>query len=132
MADTPESRRNFLATIALAFVSAGGLWRYLTPCTSKLRTVAVRLRKADLPAEGALVCREERVALLRDGELVYALSLVCTHLGCSVIVTADGLACPCHGSRFDRKGRVLQGPADRPLTRLEIEERNGFIEVYNA
>lgn len=108
------------------------LWRYLTPGIARRRTVAVRVRRSALPAEGALVFREERVALLSEGETVYALSLVCTHLGCSVTVTADGLVCPCHGSRFDRAGRVLHGPADRPLSRLELEERGGIIEVFGA
>ena len=108
------------------------LWRYLTPGIARRRTVAVRARRSDLPAEGALVFREERVALLSEGETFYALSLVCTHLGCSVTVTADGLVCPCHGSRFDRQGQVLHGPADRPLARLELEERNSCIEVYRA
>lgn len=108
------------------------LWRYLTPGIARRRTVAVRVRRSALPAEGALVYREERVALLSEGETIYALSLVCTHLGCSVTVTADGLVCPCHGSRFDRAGRVLHGPADRPLSRLELEEQGGFIEVYRA
>jgi len=132
MANAPQSRRNFLATLALAFASAGMLWRYLTPGIARRRTVAVRVRRSALPAEGALVYREERVALLSEGETIYALSLVCTHLGCSVTVTADGLVCPCHGSRFDRAGRVLHGPADRPLSRLELEEQGGFIEVYRA
>lgn len=130
MANSPQSRRSFLATVTLALASTGLLWRYLTPRTVKRRTVAVRVPRADLPAEGALVYREERLALLREGESVYALSLVCTHLGCSVTVTADGLACPCHGSRFDRQGRVLQGPADRPLPRLATAELGGIIEVY--
>jgi cytochrome b6-f complex iron-sulfur subunit len=108
------------------------LRRYLTPGIVRRRTVAVRARRSDLPAEGALVFREERVALLREGKTFYALSLVCTHLGCSVTVTADGLVCPCHGSRFDRQGKVLHGPADRPLARLECEEQGGFIEVYRT
>jgi Rieske Fe-S protein len=59
----------------------------------------------------------------------YALSLVCTHLGCTVTVSSREMACPCHGSRFDRQGRVLNGPADRPLKRLPVEERYGMIEV---
>lgn len=130
MANTPQSRRNFLKAIALALVPAGMLWRYLTPRTVKRRTVAVRVQRADLPAQGALVYGDERLALLREGEVIYALSLVCTHLGCSVTITADGLACPCHGSRFDRQGGVLRGPADRPLARLEFAEHNGIIEVY--
>ncbi len=49
---------------------------------------------------------------MRDDSGFYALSLVCTHLGCTVTVTEDDLACPCHGSRFDRQGKVLKGPAD--------------------
>jgi len=89
----------------------------------------VRVPKTDVPVEGALVFSQERVALLRDGETVYALGLLCTHLGCTVTVTSSGLSCPCHGSRFDRQGRVLKGPADQPLNRLKVEEHDGIIEV---
>lgn len=76
--------------------------------------------------------REQRIALMRTGESFYALSLVCTHLGCTVAVTETGLSCPCHGSRFDQRGLVLQGPADKPLQQYSIEEHNGIIEVYGA
>lgn len=31
----------------------------------------------------------------------------CTHLGCDVTPDAEGFFCPCHRSRFDRAGRVL-------------------------
>jgi cytochrome b6-f complex iron-sulfur subunit len=46
------------------------------------------------------------------------LSPVCTHLGCLVDVEGTELVCPCHDSAFDREGRVLRGPAQRPLRRL--------------
>jgi Rieske Fe-S protein len=58
--------------------------------------------------------------LVREEEDFYALDLTCTHLGCTVTVTPTELVCPCHGSRFDRQGTVLQGPAERPLRRLEV------------
>jgi Rieske Fe-S protein len=50
------------------------------------------------------------------------LSKKCTHLGCSVqwnatLVTWD---CPCHGSRFDPEGNVVNGPAQRALERIEV------------
>jgi glycine/D-amino acid oxidase-like deaminating enzyme/nitrite reductase/ring-hydroxylating ferredoxin subunit len=77
------------------------------------------------PGEGAIVHHEGgKVAGHRrdDGTLV-AVSTRCTHLGCQVKWnTAErSWDCPCHGSRFSPEGRVLQGPAVRPL-RLEAEE----------
>lgn len=55
-----------------------------------------------------------------------ALSLTCTHQGCTVAPQADGtFQCPCHGARFDRDGKVLQGPATKPLARYGVEQRSG-------
>lgn len=120
MADTHQSRRNFIGT--LISLAAGGwlLGKFLTPRLRRKKTL-LTLAKSELPLEGALVYREARVAVLRRGESVYALNLVCTHLGCTVNVTPTGLICPCHGSTFDREGRVLEGPADRPLERYVVE-----------
>ncbi|MFD9724781.1 FAD-dependent oxidoreductase [Streptomyces sp. NPDC059072] len=59
-------------------------------------------------------------AVHRDdqGEL-HAVSAVCTHMGCLVAFNNGERSweCPCHGSRFDVDGEVLQGPAMRPLER---------------
>jgi len=129
MENFSQSRRKFITTITLTCASLGLLWRYLTPPDVWRRTVVARAHKADVPVEGALVFSRERVVLMRDGDAVYALGLVCTHLGCTVTVTSSGLSCPCHGSRFDRQGRVLKGPADRPLNRLKVVEHEGIIEV---
>jgi Rieske Fe-S protein len=43
----------------------------------------------------------------------------CTHLGCLLRFNAAETSwdCPCHGSRFDVDGRVLEGPAVDPLER---------------
>jgi cytochrome b6-f complex iron-sulfur subunit len=132
MENISQSRRKFITTLALTCASLGLLWRYLTPPAIRRRTVVARVPKADVPVEGALVFSQERMALMREGDTVYALDLVCTHLGCTVTVTSSGLSCPCHGSRFDRQGRVLKGPADRPLSRLKVEERDGVVEVFDG
>jgi cytochrome b6-f complex iron-sulfur subunit len=51
-----------------------------------------------------------------------ALSLVCTHQGCTVNFDGanDVFNCPCHGSKFDGKGNVLNGPATAPLNKLKV------------
>jgi len=129
MENLPQSRRTFLTTLILLLGSGGLLVRYLTPRRSGIRRVLASAAVADVPLNGALLFRDERLALLRDEHGVYALSLVCTHLGCTVSVTEDALSCPCHGSRFDRQGQVLKGPADRALARLRVELRGERVEV---
>jgi len=49
-----------------------------------------------------------------------ALLARCTHRGCQPEPVGDRLVCPCHGSEFDLRGSVLEGPADRPLTRYDV------------
>lgn len=49
-----------------------------------------------------------------------AVSPICTHRGCTVDVNGERLVCPCHGSTYDRDGRVLKGPAQRPLQRYTV------------
>lgn len=129
MENISQSRRKFITTLALTCASLGLLWRYLTPPSLSRRQVLARVARGDVPVDGALVLSRERVALMREGDSVYALDLVCTHLGCTVTVTSTGLTCPCHGSSFDRQGRVLKGPADRALGRLKVEEHDGMVEV---
>ncbi|MHB8773096.1 MAG: QcrA and Rieske domain-containing protein [Syntrophales bacterium] len=87
------------------------------------------MAKADIPVNGALVYKESRVAIIRDAAGIYALNLVCTHLGCTIAVTPRALVCPCHGSVFDRRGVVVKGPAGRPLERYAVEDRGERIAV---
>jgi Rieske Fe-S protein len=51
-----------------------------------------------------------------DGEL-RLLDSTCTHMGCTIAWNAAEKSwdCPCHGSRFDTRGHVLNGPATSPL-----------------
>jgi nitrite reductase/ring-hydroxylating ferredoxin subunit/uncharacterized membrane protein len=76
------------------------------------------------------------VFLVRQGEEIFALGEVCSHLAgplaegklqdCSII-------CPWHGSRFNlRDGQVLDGPATFPQPRFETRVRDGQIEVRVA
>ena len=67
-------------------------------------------------------------------EGVIAYSAVCTHTGCDVTNWDEGqlrMACPCHESQFDiyDGGKVVGGPAPRPLAMLPLEVVDGIVLV---
>jgi len=55
----------------------------------------------------------------------------CTHQGCTCNdVRNRRIECPCHGSQYGiRTGKVLRGPATRPLSKQTIRIRNGNVEL---
>ena len=64
--------------------------------------------------------------------MVYALSTVCTHLGCTPnwLEGEQKFKCPCHGSGFRKTGVNFEGPAPRPLERMGIRlAPDGMLEV---
>jgi cytochrome b6-f complex iron-sulfur subunit len=90
--------------------------------------------KAGLPEEIQVGQVDERfkqseaVWLVRDVDPVsgntgiYALSTVCTHLGCTPnwLEAAQEFKCPCHGSGYYKNGINFEGPTPRPLERYAI------------
>jgi cytochrome b6-f complex iron-sulfur subunit len=66
-----------------------------------------------------------------DGEFE-ALSPICTHRGCTVDVQGARLVCPCHGSTYDRTGRVLRGPAERALSSYPVTRRGDVLTIELA
>ena len=77
------------------------------------------------PEEGSVIEVDKRkVAVYRDAlGKCHALSAVCTHMGCTVAWNSAEKSwdCPCHGSRFDTTGKVIQTPAIHPLEKLRID-----------
>jgi nitrite reductase/ring-hydroxylating ferredoxin subunit len=66
----------------------------------------------------------------RLGGKVYAVSIICTHAGCKVVVEKTDLVCNCHMSYFSPfDGAAQSGPARLPLTRYEVTERDGKIYI---
>ena len=71
----------------------------------------------DIPKDGGAVMREglKKIACYRDaGGTLHKYSANCPHLGCVVNWNDSEKTwdCPCHGSRFDAKGNVVNGPAN--------------------
>jgi nitrite reductase/ring-hydroxylating ferredoxin subunit len=74
---------------------------------------------------GAVIRRGiHHYAAFRDDSGVRVFSATCPHLGCVVHWNAaeKSFDCPCHGSRFDTQGRVMNGPAGSPLLPVQLEE----------
>ena len=67
---------------------------------------------------------------LKDGGFL-AMSLKCTHLGCSVAWNTEKqiFLCPCHHSRFKINGAVLSPPATRPLDLYEVIIENNIVKI---
>ncbi len=64
--------------------------------------------------------------------IIYALSTVCTHLGCTPnwLEGEQKFKCPCHGSGFYKDGVNFEGPAPRPLERVGLRlAEDGMLEV---
>jgi glycine/D-amino acid oxidase-like deaminating enzyme/nitrite reductase/ring-hydroxylating ferredoxin subunit len=88
------------------------------------------LEELELGAGAVLRDGMKKVAVYRDRDgAVHARSAVCPHLGCVVAWNSAERTwdCPCHGSRFDRYGRVITGPANVDLENAEApsKERTG-------
>jgi glycine/D-amino acid oxidase-like deaminating enzyme/nitrite reductase/ring-hydroxylating ferredoxin subunit len=76
--------------------------------------------------EGAIISSGlKKLAVYKDeyGE-VHVFNATCPHLGCVVHWNGDEKTfdCPCHGSRFTKEGKVINGPANKDLKSVEIKE----------
>lgn len=83
------------------------------------------------PVGSRTVLSDVPAILIRTDSGFKAISLVCTHLGCTVEQTVDGYSCPCHGSLYSDDGSVLRGPAQKPLPALRVEQNvAGRLTLY--
>ena len=132
------SRRNFLTTTinvligvwaAVAAVLSGfaGI-RYIWPTEKTAGPPGedkVSFPVADLPEGGMkkIVIGGKPVGIIKSNETLYALSLICTHLGCIVNwhPEQNRLICPCHAGAYDLNGAVVAGPPPRPLPSYEVK-----------
>jgi cytochrome b6-f complex iron-sulfur subunit len=125
-------RRQLLKT-SLAFLGTTTLISFVYPATkflvqpkSSTPDAPLTINKDEIPTGTAkeFVFNETPLVVInRRGSGFIALSRVCTHLGCLVGYDKfnDKLVCPCHAGEFDLEGRVLSGPATKPLLRYSLK-----------
>lgn len=123
----PIRRRDFLGTAAMWTCGATlglatlGMARLPFPAVIVGESSKVKVGHPDDLAEGEeRWIPSARAFVFRDNGGVFAISGVCTHLGCIVSRTHDGFDCPCHGSKFGPVGEVKKGPAPSSLPWLEV------------
>lgn len=105
-----------------------------------VEVTAVADLKPDVPTEivyrqkrtdGWKTLNEKRTAWVIRGQnsKITAFGPQCTHLGCAYHWEVDKsqFLCPCHTSIFGLDGKVITGPAPRPLDRFETKIANGKL-----
>ncbi len=123
------SRRDFLTDIAASALGIAGLGsmvvtvRYLSPNVLFEPPTTFRAGLPDLyPENSVTFLPEQQVYIVRTDRGFFAVSAVCTHLGCITQwkPELDIIACPCHGSKFKEDGTKIEGPAPRPLPHFAV------------
>ncbi len=131
------SRRSLLSLLAVGGVSVSALIAaignviFLKPAVNYGAPKRFRAGKpGDYKVGIKELFEEERVVLVREKQGIAAISVVCTHLGCTIRASDAGFECPCHGSQFDNDGNVTGGPAPRPLDWYQVSVApNGDLEI---
>ena len=123
----PE-RREFFVTGCVALVTAtfgfmASTFRFLVPNVfyepSRRFTVG---RPEDFPQGAATFLPDRRLFVFNSADGFYAISSICTHLGCNVKKGPAGFTGPCHGSKYDDNGQVTRGPAPLSLSWYAVSQ----------
>ena len=125
----PPTRRDFLGlaaawTAVAAFVAAAiGAMRLPMPTVFPESNPTVKIGPPDVfPKGSATHLPHLNIWVYRDDGGLFAISSICTHLGCIAAREGDSgeFRCPCHGSVFNADGKVAAGPAPSGLNWLAL------------
>lgn len=126
---TPVSRRDFfnqIAGCALAIAGIGATAVTVKYCSPNVLFEPPTTFRAgpldDYPVNSVTYLQDQQVYIVRTEKELWTMSSVCTHLGCITQWKPESnqIACPCHGSKFERDGKVQAGPAPRPLPHFSV------------
>ena len=124
------TRRGLLKGVATFFGALGlgsvlyGLYGFLARGEGTYSPVEISLEKIPLGSTYLFQYGGSPAILIHDEEGVFgAISLVCTHLSCTVVWNPEKkeFHCPCHDGLFDANGKVLSGPPPAPLQQWKVK-----------
>lgn len=137
--ETGETRREFLgkaslwAVILSSVAVLAGVLRLVKPNVHYEESKKLKIGKPDNFPVGIIKKLEgKNLYVFSEDDGLHAISSVCTHLGCLVALNETGFQCPCHGSKYNRDGKVIAGPAPRNLPWLEISQNIDGTLVVDA
>lgn len=123
------TRRDFLNEISAGALGVAGLgttvvlYQFFSPNVLFEPSPTFLAGNPDLfPANSVTFLQEQQIYIVRTAAGFYAVSAICTHLGCITQWKAEAnqIACPCHGSKFKQDGTKIEGPAPRALDHFSI------------
>jgi cytochrome b6-f complex iron-sulfur subunit len=133
------TRREFLNSIGSGALVATGLgaaavsWRYLSPnVLFEPPLIFKEKQPEDYQPDTVKLDADNKIYVVRQEQgSFYCMSAICTHLGCLTFWKGDEnlVACPCHGSRFNKLGEVVRGPAPRSLPHylITLDDRGQLV-----
>ncbi len=122
-------RRQFFVKLGLGSVAVAAVgtaafaYQFLSPNVLFEPSPVVNAGRPDrYPPDSVTLDPENGVFVVNSPQGFYALQAVCTHLGCLTAWKPELgiIACPCHGSKFNRDGTKIAGPAPKPLPWLRM------------
>jgi cytochrome b6-f complex iron-sulfur subunit len=103
---------------------------YVVACEEEeLPVQGVRQYHVDYSMHGKPVTR--KIFIVNTGKELFALSSICTHLGCRInwYRPENRFMCPCHGGKYDISGNVVEGPPPAPLNRLPLKIEHQKVHI---
>jgi len=123
--EAPEfDRRQFFVKLGLGSLSIATVgtavfaYQFLSPNVLYEPSPIVNAGKPEsYPLDSVVLDVNSGIYIIHAKEGFFSLAAVCTHLGCLTAWKPELgiIACPCHGSKFNRDGEKIEGPAPRPL-----------------
>lgn len=143
-------RKEFIGTLAASVIGTSIASSVITACSPVKQALSTNAKvppakvdfTIDLDHADNLQLKSNGGFKVKDGVIVVnmgngffsALSVHCTHTGCPVVFDASSqtFPCRCHGSLFDKAGKVLQGPAASNLKQFNIQIMGSKLRVFEV